>query len=134
MKILDHNQSLAALAELPIVRLAGYDAERAATYAVPLAFALLDGAAVIAIAAQGRLARLLRAQRHGICLEADEVAADLSFRSVIGSVRAEEQAEATPALVALAARYGAEWGRWRPSGEVAAFRLDFTVLQGREKG
>ncbi|HYF63817.1 MAG TPA: hypothetical protein VD886_13435, partial [Herpetosiphonaceae bacterium] len=92
------------------------------------------GAVVIAIAARGRLAGLLRAQRHGICLEADEVAADLSFRSVIGTVRAEEQADPGPALVALAARYGAEWGRWRPAGEVAAFRLEFSALQGREKG
>ena len=134
MKILDHNQSLAVLAELPIMRLAGYDAGREATYAVPLAFALLDGAALIAVAAQGRLARMLRTQRHGICLEADEVAADLSFRSVIGTVRAEEQADPGPALVALAARYGAEWGRWRPAGDIAAFRLEFTALQGREKG
>ena len=133
MKILDHNQSLAVLAALPIIRLAGYDAERGAAYAVPLAFSLIDGAAVVVVAARGRLARVLRAQRHGICLEADEVAADLSFRSVIGSVGAEEQPDATPALVALAGRYGADWGRWRPSGEVAAFRLNFASLQGREK-
>ena len=133
MKILDRTESLALLGELRVLRLAGYDAERAACYAVPLAFALADdGAVLIAVRADGRMAQLLHNQRRGICLEADDVRPNLSFRSVIGTVDVHSANEIST-LAALARRYGAEWERWRPTGAVATFRLEWTSLQGREK-
>lgn len=133
MKILDRTESLALLGELRVLRLAGYDAERAACYAVPLAFALADdGTVLIAVRADGRMAHLLHNQRRGICLEADDVRPDLSFRSVIGTVEVHS-ADASSTLAALETRYGANWERWRPTGAVAAFCLEWTSLQGREK-
>ncbi len=133
MEILDRAGALALLAELPFMRLAGYDRQRQAMYAVPLAFALADEAALVVVGAAGRLARLLDSQRHGICLEADEVHPDLSFRSIIGTVAVEPLADPALALVPLAARYAAAWGRWRPQGALQAYRLPITTIQGRIK-
>lgn len=132
MKILDQTSALALLAELLVIRLAGYDQQRQALYAVPLAF-VLDGATVlIAVGAGGRLARLLDRQRHGICVEADEVLPDGSFRSVIGTADVEALPDPLYVLARLAGRYGARWGRWRPAEPVQAYRLRFTDIQGRD--
>ena len=133
MRTLDRAGALGLLAELPLIRLAGYDRQRQALYAVPLAFALAGDTALVALSAHGRLAGLLHDQRHGICLEADEVQPDLSFRSIIATVTAEPLADPALALVPLAARYAAEWGRWRPAGDPQAYRLHFTTIQGRIK-
>ena len=133
MQILDRAGALALLIELPLIRLAGYDRQRQALYAVPLAFALADETVLIALSAHGRLAGLLHNQRHGICLEADEVQPDLSFRSIIATVTAEPLADPALALVPLAARYAAGWARWRPDGEPQAYRLHFATIQGRIK-
>lgn len=132
MKLLDRAQSLAVLASLPVIRLAAYDRERATCYAVPLAFALDGEDVLIAVGAGGRLARILNDQPAGVCLEADQVFPDLSYRSVMGTVRAEPLAQPEAALPLLARRYGADWGRWRPSGPVLAFRLRCADLQGRD--
>jgi nitroimidazol reductase NimA-like FMN-containing flavoprotein (pyridoxamine 5'-phosphate oxidase superfamily) len=133
MEILDRAGALALLSDLPIIRLAGYDQRRQAMYAVPLAFALAGETVLIVVSAHGRLARLLENQRHGICLEADEVQPDLSFRSIIGTVDVEPLADPALALVPLADRYAAEWGRWRPAGELQAYRLHIMTIQGRIK-
>ncbi|MBA3470922.1 MAG: pyridoxamine 5'-phosphate oxidase family protein [Herpetosiphonaceae bacterium] len=133
MEILDRARALALLDELPFMRLAGYDQQRQALYAVPLAFARAGETLLIAVSAHGRLAGLLNNQRHGICLEADEVQPDLSFRSIIGTVAVDRLDDPAQALVALAARYAAEWGRWRPAGGLQAYRLHITTIQGRIK-
>ncbi|HEY1016083.1 MAG TPA: pyridoxamine 5'-phosphate oxidase family protein [Herpetosiphonaceae bacterium] len=132
MKQLDRAQSLAVLAGLPVIRLAAYDRERGSCYAVPLAFALDGGDVLIAVGAGGRLARLLQEQPAGLCLEADQVFPDLSYRSVMGIARAEPLAQPEAALPLLARRYGADWGRWRPAGPAQAFRLRCDDLQGRD--
>lgn len=132
MKILDSAQSLAVLRTVLVVRLAGFDAERGACYAVPVAFVLDHEEIIIVISAPGRLARLLKNQPDGLCLEADDIYPNLTFRSIIGTVRATPIDDAQAILPLLARRYGAEWGRWRPSDPMQAFRLGFIELQGRD--
>ncbi len=133
MKVLDAHSAFELLTQLPIIRVAVFDQERAAMYAVPLAFVAApdEQALTVAINAEGRLAQALQAQSSGICVEADEVRADLSYRSVIGTATATPLAAALPTLTALAQRYGQDWPCWRPHEPTLAVQLRFISLQGR---
>ena len=131
MQVLDYAAAFAVLESLPVVRIAVYDRFRQACYAVPLAFVPAQNGVQIAVHKSGRLARLLVDQKSGICVEADDVQPSLAFRSVMGTATAQPLADPIPTLAALAGRYGAEWGRWRPQEPIQPFLLHLHALQGR---
>ena len=131
MQVLDAVAAWQLLTEFPIIRLAVFDHQRQATYAVPLAFVPQHDALQIVTNAQGRLATLLQKQHQGIGVQADEVRDDLTFRSISAQASVQVLRDSTPVLVALARRYGATWGHWRPTNPILAFELHLTRLQGR---
>ncbi len=133
MHILAAAEALALLDELPVLRIAGFDQAREASYAVPLAFARRDQSLLIVLRAAGRLAQLLQQQPQGWCVEADQVNPDWTFRSVIAQAIAVPLAEPQIALVALAERYGRNWPQWRPNAPIQAYSLELAAIQGRHK-
>ncbi|MCA0353842.1 MAG: pyridoxamine 5'-phosphate oxidase family protein [Chloroflexi bacterium] len=133
MRILAPAAALALLDELSVLRIAGFDQARSASYAVPLAFVRREQSLLIAIRATGRLAQLLQLQPQGWCIEADQINPDWTFRSVVAQASAQPLAEPQIALVALAERYGRNWPQWRPNAPIQAFSLELAAIQGRHK-
>ncbi len=131
MRTLTRPDIFALLNEIETLRIAAFDHERHAMYAVPLRFAVEGEEVLIAIQQGSRLDHVISRQHRGLCIEADDIRPDWTFRSVIGTATAHTIHDPTQTLIALASRYGARWGTWRPN-PVQAYRLHFTELHGRD--